>query len=331
MKQLLFLFLFFSITGFSQDFTLVDATVKSYPMYTSPERLATKIIQDFNDDASKVRAAFKWLTNNIQYNLEEYHHPKIVHQIEYSTYQYSSEKERLRKASAMKERIQKRANDKIVRDAFLTRKGVCEEYVQSFKKLADLLGIESEIIRGNVRNSINQIGKVPLGTNHAWNALKINGRWAIIDVTWASGYSLNNKWIQSFNDYYFDMDSRKIGFTHYPSEERWQKILNSGAIVDFYNQPIFIETLLEKNIELLTPKKGVVTVKKKQKLTFKFKNLLPNHKLSFKYKGQSKNTVPTITYHQNIATFSINSPKKDSELYFFLDNWLAMEYKIQVN
>lgn len=331
MKQLLFLFLFFNSFAYSQDFKSVDSIVNSYPAYSNPENLANKINADFKREANKVRAIFKWITNNIRYDINEYYHPKIVHQIEYSTYQYSSEKERLKKAQAAKEEIQKKANNKIVTEAFIKKIGVCEEYVQSFKKLADLLGIESEIIRGNVRNSINEIGKVPPGTNHTWNAVKVNDRWIVIDITWASGYGYKDKWIKSFNDYFFDINSRKIGYTHYPSNKKWQKKLNSGTITDFYNQPIYIESLLEKNIELLTQKKGILKVKNRRKLVFKFKNLLPNHKLNFRYKGQNKITAPEITYQKNIATFSINSPKSDSELYFFLGNWLALEYKVLVH
>ena len=72
MKQLLLLLLFIGTLGYGQDFEKIDNIVKSYPKYTQPKQLADKIKKDFKDDASKVRAAFRWLTHNIRYDLEEY-------------------------------------------------------------------------------------------------------------------------------------------------------------------------------------------------------------------------------------------------------------------
>lgn len=145
MRQLIICFLLISSTVFAQDFQKVDAVAMSYPRYTKPEQLAERISRDFDDDASKVRAAFRWLTHNIRYDLEEYYQPKKVIQ-----FRYSSEEERLRKIQGIK--------DKIVKDAFLTKMGVCEEYAQAFKKLMDLVGVEAEVIKGYVRNSSYDIG-----------------------------------------------------------------------------------------------------------------------------------------------------------------------------
>lgn len=77
--------------------------------------------------------------------------------------------------------------------------GICEDYAQSFKKLADLLGIESQIVKGYTRNSTQDIGKVPPTPNHAWNAVKINQKWMMLDATWATGYLSHGRWIKNLN------------------------------------------------------------------------------------------------------------------------------------
>ena len=164
MKQFLFFFLLITSVVNAQDFSRVDVLVKSYPRYTSPQKLVDQINQDFSDDTSKVRAAFIWLTQNISYDLEKFYKPQKT--IEF---RYFSEEERLQKIQNIK--------DKIVDDAFLTKMGVCEEYAQSFKKVCDLLQIETVIIKGYARNSSNEIGVIPKGSNHAWNAVKINNKW----------------------------------------------------------------------------------------------------------------------------------------------------------
>jgi len=317
MKQLLFLLFLFSITGFSQDFTSVDNIVKSYPKYTSPEKLANRITQDFNDDASKVRAAFKWLTNNIRYNLEEYYQPKRVIQFRYST-----EEERLQKLQALK--------DKLVNDAFIRKIGVCEEYAQAFKKLADLLGIEAQVIKGYVRNSAQEIGKAPNTTNHAWNSVKINNRWVLLDATWAAGYIFNRKWVKNYNDYFFAIDSKKIVKTHFPNDKKWQIILNQNNLNDFYNKPIYSQVFLKTNLEVITPKKGHISVIRSKKVVLKIKNISQNDHLYYNYTGQRYSKKAVITYNGDVANVFIDNPGRSSDLHIFLNRNLALTYRVLV-
>lgn len=318
MKQLFFLFLFISSIGYGQDFSKIDNLVKTYPRYTSPENLANRISRDFKSDANKARAAFQWLTNNIRYNLEEYYKPKRIIQFRYST-----EEERQQKLQAVK--------DKLVKDAFLTKMGVCEEYAQSFKKVADLLGIEAEVIKGYVRNSVYDIGRIPTTTNHAWNVVKIDNRWVLLDATWAAGYVYNGKWIKSYSDYYYDINQKEIGKTHFPKDRKWQIILNSNSLKDFYNQPIYSQPFLKNNIEVLSPKEGSISVNRSEKVVLKIRNLPPNSVLHYNYKGQQYSKKPQISYTDNIATVSIENPGQNTELYLFLDKALALEYKVIVH
>lgn len=317
MKQLILLFLFVSSVGFAQDFERIDNIVKSYPKYTQPEQLARKISRDFPDEASRARAAFRWLTYNIRYDLEEYFEPRKV--IEF---RYSDEEERLQKLQAIK--------DNIVKEAFLTKMGVCEEYAQSFKKLADLMNIEAMVIKGYVRNSAYDIGRVPQTTNHAWNAVKIENRWILLDATWASGHLYNGKWVKDFNEYYYAMDLKKANRTHYPDHKRWQIVLDAGSLEDFYNQPIYSNGLLKKNIDLLTPKKGNIQVSRSRKVVLKFKNLQASDRLFYNYRGQRYAKQPEISFEGDIATVSIENPGTNTELYLFIDKTLALEYKVFV-
>ncbi|MEQ6124558.1 transglutaminase domain-containing protein [Pseudotenacibaculum sp. MALMAid0570] len=317
MKRLFLLFFLISSVAFSQDFSAIDNKVKTYPRYTSPEKLAAKISNDFKDDMSKVRAAFRWLTLNIRYNLEEYYQPRKVIQFSYST-----EEERQRKLQGIK--------DKIIKDAFLTKMGVCEEYAQSFKKLADLMGIEAQVIKGYVRNSAYEIGRIPRSTNHAWNSVKINNRWILLDATWAAGYVFNGKWVKDFNEYYFGIDPKKVSRTHYPDDKKWQIVLNYNSLEDFYNQPIYSQGFLRKDIQLLSPKKGTIVVDKSKNVVITFQNLTSADQLFYNYQGQRYSKRPQISYEGKKATVSIENPGRDSELYLFLNRNLALEYKVSI-
>jgi transglutaminase/protease-like cytokinesis protein 3 len=320
MKQLFFFFLFIfgSLTIVSaQDFSQIDQKVLSYPKYTKPDRLAARINQDFQDDFSKARAAFRWLTQNIRYDLEEYYQPRKVIQFRYQT-----EQERLEKLLAIK--------DNLVKEAFLTKMGVCEEYAQSFKKLADLLGIESEVIKGYVRNSAYNIGRIPQTTNHVWNAVKINNRWVLLDATWAAGYLFNGKWVKDYNEYFFAIDPKKIGLTHYPEARKWQLILEHGSLEDFYNQPIYSQGFLRKDIEVLSPQKGNILIDKSKKIVLRLKNFSPSDRLFYNYRGQKYSKQPQITFQGKTATVAIENPGVDTELYLFLNRGLALEYRVFV-
>ena len=53
--------------------------------------------------------------------------------------------------------------------------------------------------------------------NHEWNAVKLDGEWVFVDVTWLSnnnydenGYNKSN----SFDDMYFDMSLERMSYEH---------------------------------------------------------------------------------------------------------------------
>ncbi len=82
--------------------------------------------------------------------------------------------------------------------ALIEKKCVCDGYARAFKYIANAAGIECELIQGNATNSS---GKTE---NHAWNAVKLNGKWYYIDVTWddpiiiGRGIILNKYYYQYF-------------------------------------------------------------------------------------------------------------------------------------
>ena len=316
MKKLLFLFLLSSITISAQEFTKIDTIVKSYPRYRSPQQLADRISKDFSSYLDKVRASFKWITNNIRYNLKEALQPnRTVIQ-----FRYSSDKERLEKIQEIK--------DNIVKEAFFSKQGVCEEYAQSLKKLCDLLGIEAIVLSGYVRNTAYEIDRVPNTTNHAWNAVKVNDKWMIIDATWSSGYVMNGRWLKKFNNYYFNIDFNKVGYTHYTDNRKWNILLNQKSLQEFYNQPIYGKEFLRNNMEIVSPKIGIVSVQNGVMITLKIKNLKPHHKVYYGLMGDKYSKKPTVTFNNGIASVSIRAPERNTELYLFIDQELALEYKV---
>jgi len=317
MKQLLFFLFLIHFSTQSQDFTKVDALVKNYPRFSKVENLALQIEKDFTSDKEKARAAFFWLAKNIRYNLREYYNPK---QRSYN-FRYSSKEERKQKLQVFK--------DKLVAETFLNKTGVCEEYAQSFKKICDLLGLESEVIKGTVRNNPDEIGKYENDTNHVWNAVKLDNKWIVLDATWAAGYENNGRWIRKFNNYFYNIPKEKIFKTHFPEDSIW--ILRFGRITkrEFYNQPIYGNSLLSSNASLISPKDGIINVNSSKEITLKFKNLDIKYIISYTFKGMRYSQKPIITRENTISTLTIKNAQKNSELILYINRKAALQFKTE--
>ena len=62
--------------------------------------------------------------------------------------------------------------------ALIKNSAVCEGYAKAFKYLLNYAGIECEIIQGKATNSSGET------ESHAWNAVYLNDKWYLVDVTW---------------------------------------------------------------------------------------------------------------------------------------------------
>jgi hypothetical protein len=63
-------------------------------------------------------------------------------------------------------------------------------------------------------------------SNHAWNGVKINGSWYLIDSTWGAGYvSGDKKYVQRFDDHFFMTPPFQFIYDHFPEDARWQLLV----------------------------------------------------------------------------------------------------------
>lgn len=318
MKQFLFFCFFITLNLPAQNFSNIDSRVKKYPKYNSPEKLANKIAKDFKKDSEKVRAIYIWLTSNVRYDLNEYYNPsnKKV------SFRYSSEKERLFKIQQIK--------NEITRTTFKTKKSVCEGYAQSFKSLCNLLGIEANVISGYARSSGSEIGRVPGFSDHAWNVVKLQNQWQIIDATWGAGHVSNGTWKKSYSDYFYNIDKNKANLSHYPEEEKWRVLFNDSSIVDFFNQPVYKTKFLASKIELISPTTGMINAINDNFIILKLKDLPNNKTVLYTYGSNTMGKEPKMSTEKDIKTLRIKKPSSNQILNVFIDLQLALEFKVVV-
>lgn len=318
MKQLYFFFLLLSFASVTaQNFTLVDSKVKTYPKKITAEKLAHKIAIDFNSDQDKVRAIFSWLSFNIRYDLNEFYNPKQK-RIRFS---YKNEADKQAKISAIK--------NNIATKTMLKRKGVCEGYAQAFAKICSLLKIQNQVIKGYVRNSSNDIGKIKTQTNHAWNAVKLNNKWLYIDATWAAGFVINGKWERNFNDYFFNIPKQKYLLTHYPENASWQPDIKKISLTTFFKQPIYATNFLKKGYKLLKPTNGILQVKKGTPINITLKNLNANQPIYCGFSNSNYAKKPKITITKNSTTISIIPPKRSKKLHLIINQQVMLDFLIK--
>jgi transglutaminase/protease-like cytokinesis protein 3 len=71
---------------------------------------------------------------------------------------------------------------------------VCDGYAYTYQWLLDYLGVESMVVYGNSTSN----GKLE---GHAWNKVKIDGKWYNVDVCWSDTGCGRNYFLKS-DDYF---------------------------------------------------------------------------------------------------------------------------------
>lgn len=119
--------------------------------------LANQLTKGLTDDSLKVVAISDWIIDNISYDWDSYNDFYL-------------------KSKPMPDKCYN--VDIIVK----TKLAVCGGYANFFKELCRLSNIKAEYIVGYVQSDTEII--------HAWNAVKVNGRWYLLDLTWADNGDL---------------------------------------------------------------------------------------------------------------------------------------------
>lgn len=83
----------------------------------------------------------------------------------------------------------------------INQKAVCEGYAKAMKLLLDMAGVESMVVTGN-----------SMGQSHAWNLVKLDGKWYHTDATWDDPVMADGGQIRQYT--YFNLTDSEIGRDH---------------------------------------------------------------------------------------------------------------------
>jgi hypothetical protein len=186
-----------SITGQAQaDFSSVDTITRKVPKsgYSIPEVLALELCKNLKDDRDKARVIFTWLAENIRYDLDA------------------------SPANDSKAASQEEYEDKRLKKAYKSGRGVCMDYALLYQRMAQAVGLECVFIPGHSKGSVYGGWE-----KHAWNAVKMEGQWKLLDATWGAGHVREDKKFHPvFQPGYFFTEPRIFALDHFPDEEKWQ-------------------------------------------------------------------------------------------------------------
>lgn len=261
LRYVLTLFLI-SLSMAAQDFAQVDAKIKSYPTaFSNVDRLASQISADFKGQNDRARALFTWIALNIDYdNSPSAPGRKPIN------FSYKNAAERKVKLAAIE-------ND-LANKTLRSSKGVCHGYAMLYKVAAEKLGLESEVVYGTAKALPKDIGKAPAKGNHAWNVVKINGNWKLIDVTWGAG-GVTGK--TKYDDNYFFTSPEMFFLNHFPDDKKW--LLTGKSESQFAALPLYYDL----DYQLISPAAGVIKSSDSKMVNFKIKGLKASDEVLYQY------------------------------------------------
>ncbi|MTH14349.1 transglutaminase domain-containing protein [Flavobacterium sp. LC2016-01] len=288
-------FIFIS-SSYSQQYSAIDSIVLKYPDFGSTEKLAERIKNDFTTEHDKARAIYSWIALNLEYDLDTFLDPPKPKEISSSD-------------SDAAKQIQLQ-NAKTAQKAFRSRKAVCEGFAQLYEHLALLSGLKCQVIHGDAKVELTDIGRRNYILNHAWNSVQVDGKWVLVDATWGQGsYDYRRKvLIKKFTPIYFDMDPKYFNAKHYAESAMYKG--NTGNKAAFLNGPLIYNDFIEENCEVLMPFSGVVSANEGDKINFKLKNLSKIDDLYYLDKKDEKIKVENSKVEDGIMEFQVTYARK---------------------
>jgi transglutaminase/protease-like cytokinesis protein 3 len=171
----------------SPDFKKADSIAGLYNNFDLryQKKLTQLLITNLPTEIEKFRAIFKWITNNISYDVE------MLREINKKEAELKNDRKKL-------EKWRQRVNNQLQKRLVINKSAICQGYSSLLQEMCESAGIQCKIIEGYGRTLSQRIGYGKV--NHAWNTVNLNNKWHLCDVTWASGYVTNE--FSDFNKHF---------------------------------------------------------------------------------------------------------------------------------
>ncbi len=203
-----FFIVLFSNSVFSQTEKIKELVEKTSELNLDMWDLTTFAEENIEDKEQLALFFYHWIGSNIKYDNDTF--SKVI------------------SGTISNEDFWKSQEESVVYDK---RKGVCAGYSKLYQWFLDWVDIEAVVISGHIRDYSNHYVELENDDDfrHAWNAIKLNGKWILVDTTWGNSNDPNQ------SDYYFDINPEWLIITHYPEKSKWQLLQKPLTLEEFNN------------------------------------------------------------------------------------------------
>lgn len=165
--------------------------------------LSLKITKGAVSENDKVAAIYRWIATNISYDNELMRSKNLQKKF------YTSE-------------------ENVIKNVLHRKMALCGGFAFLFKKMCADVGIAAEVVHGFTKKyspAIPQSEK----PEHTWNAVKLNGKWQLLDITWAISHGIKH----APDDFWFLTNPSEFILSHYPQNQKWTLLKNPISFSEF--------------------------------------------------------------------------------------------------
>jgi len=198
----------------AQRYFITDAINAHKKKFKTLDSLILFLDKEGANDTEKAYGAYYWIARNVKYDIKKF--------------------------------MQGEPSNMLPEDVFKKRLAVCHGYSLLYEYMCNKLHVECHLVVGSPNTSYKKLTHKITRPTHGWNVIKLDSTWYLVDVTWASGGVLDEKFKAHFNQDFFKVAPRDFVKNHLPEMPMWQllettvpvKTFEGGskAIAAYYNQ-----------------------------------------------------------------------------------------------
>uniref|UniRef100_A0A8C0FAD4 Kyphoscoliosis peptidase n=1 Tax=Bubo bubo TaxID=30461 RepID=A0A8C0FAD4_BUBBB len=188
-----------------------------------------------------------------------------------------------------------------------------------------IAGVQCMKLSGYSKGYGYKMGQTFTGdSDHAWNAVYLDGRWHLLDSTWGSGAVDDSftKFTFRYNEFYFLTHPALFINNHFPDNSNWQLLKPTLSLKDFENNMLHNSNFYMLGLLTAHPETAVIqTVNGKASVsvdcrsatlfTFKLKGTDEHGLMTLKKHGMKLDIYPQKTGSHKLQIFA--KPSKASE------------------
>ncbi len=187
---------------------------------------AMEITRGLSSERDKAYAIFRFLADNIAYDTDSYFGLKNT--------QYPSQEPA---------------------DVLKRKTAVCAGYSKLYEAMATSVGLESKYLTGLARKKLESPGS---DRKLAWNAVKIRGKWHLLDCTWGAGTvnHENRRFTRKLDEAWFLMPPEDFAYSHFPVERKWLLTPRPRSQKEFDSLPWLRPAYFSQGVKLKDERRG---------------------------------------------------------------------------